>query len=600
MLFIVEPDNDKIFKNATGLPLSSNDEDSKGENYSDKLRKEYYIKATQFVKDGKEILKASSYQSRELPTVQIELPFEGENETYFFAFDSNLLSSLFEIFTLNGWRIFDKIRDVLLSRINLYPDKSNMRDYWILNYKFYYYALEIIATIIYEAMGNVERISQVELKNHLQKVNQQVNLAFNQLEFTEPKYLDKHSEISMPKLNIGYKFKDSKKANAIHGLFKEIYPIKIQLDFYYRNLKKIKGLRSSPYALKRLDSYNEERKIGLTESQLIKKIEELQPKFSAIVKEFEAPLKGNQEKSANSIPAFVNSGSTSPHIKNEAADPIRLSLSILPFFYEHISLKEMETKIGEMLNNMKNEVQHTSKKIGNVGTVRRIFYDEKEGRGNFRDGKVTGNKNLSDGGLLEQIAKFSIEEEILPLINEQFLNKISLVKDSKIERGSFEQIVLYQYLVELTNQIKQIEESGKKTNQIFEAIGAVSTILSIAMIVFPPASVIFAGVAGAADSAVLAYSINNVAKGYSELSKGLNDQLINIDLSDEYTSELAALGELIIARGDYIEASSTAILLQTLLTIGGGKIDNILKEKSRFLQIGFYSDIEYLFEEENL
>lgn len=599
MRVIIEPDNYKIFNEPEDPEMTLSDEQYSSGDYLLQLKRKYELKAKKFFQDGQNELRDLFYNRNNQPAPNripiISIQFETDEEAIDIIFDLTLLPQLTKIFIIDGWRNFDKIKEKLLEKINL--DKYLGQKYWSINYQFFFYSLQILATIIYESLAKIERLSINRLKTDLTQSLEKVNFALSQLDRNETFIENSEKYVArQPRKIISFKFKDRKKAEALFWHLAHAHFVKYGLDRLYGYLKRIEGLArvvndNDELAIKKLAAMEEifdiKQASRLSGAELESQIEIYEQYFYEVSRRIKNPS-GKRE----------NISEVKNYSDGTDGDPVELAIILLPFWKKDTTQGEMENLYGNQLEFLKSNLSETRNKVSNKSNVRRLFFEPEEKIKNFdSSGLITGDQNLLGGGVIEQMVKYALENELMSLINEQHLDYFLNSSNRTIDRGSIEAIVLHHYVIELSKQLEEIKIKKEKSDKIINIVARVGAIVSLAMI-FTPASLLLIGITAAANYATMAYSVLNIASQYAELNKQVDSSLTKIIYSDEHYEDLAILGEIILARGEFISSATNGAIIQALLTIAGAKLDNIYIFKRSLKAYGYYSDIETLLDVE--
>ncbi len=187
------------------------------------------------------------------------------------------------------------------------------------------------------------------------------------------------------------------------------------------------------------------------------------------------------------------------------------------------------------------------------------------------------------------LARLAADKHLFALVHEQ--TWWLLVQSGHVARDSFDYVVLHHYLVELERQTEALEAGTKATEAVLHTITVFSAALSITLLVTPLAEVApaLAGLSYLVDAALLAYQIHSVIGQLQRLDVLLSAALLAPDAFA--LTELAKLGDLLLARGE-LGAGLTEVLLKELLLVAAGTRWRVTRRA--LIMRGFYADVQTL------
>lgn len=187
------------------------------------------------------------------------------------------------------------------------------------------------------------------------------------------------------------------------------------------------------------------------------------------------------------------------------------------------------------------------------------------------------------------LARLSVDKHLFALVHEQ--TWWLLVQSGHVARDSFDYVVLHHYLVELERQTEALEAGTNATEAVLHTITVFSAALSITLLVTPLAEVApaLAGLSYLVDAALLAYQIHSVIGQLQRLDVLLSAALLAPDAFA--LTELAKIGDLLLARGE-LGAGLTEVVLKELLLVAAGTRWRVTRRA--LIMRGFYADVQTL------
>ena len=164
-----------------------------------------------------------------------------------------------------------------------------------------------------------------------------------------------------------------------------------------------------------------------------------------------------------------------------------------------------------------------------------------------------------------------------------------LVQQGEIAPDGFESVVLHHYLGALDAAIEDRAQAAEKAAAFWKSFAKVSSALAVALLVTPLAEVAPAlvGISAAADLALVAWQVSSVTGQLARLDAALAGTLLE---SDAYaTPSLGRLGELLIARGEFVRELGSQLMLELIGMMAAGQWPMV---RRLLIARGFVMDLE--------
>jgi hypothetical protein len=164
-----------------------------------------------------------------------------------------------------------------------------------------------------------------------------------------------------------------------------------------------------------------------------------------------------------------------------------------------------------------------------------------------------------------------------------------LVQQGEIVPDSLEYVVMQHYLDALDEKMAEKAQAAAKSAAFWQMFGKVSSALAVALLVTPLAEFAPAlvGVSAVADLALVAWQISSVTRQLAQLDQALTATLLEPDAYA--TPSLGRLGELMIARGEFVREVGNQLLIEFIGIMAAGQWATVRK---LMIARGFLMDME--------